>query len=135
MAASVNASLMRNQPRSSSSCRASSVAIARFFEQSGSRLFGSVKAIKLFDKEATQAGIRKALASSGTGAGSGGSPSSGTTGGDILKRGQDFLDFGHGIVNMRAKAKLRLLPGEEGPTNAILFIEPHMSFLVVNSTS
>jgi WD40 repeat protein len=36
-------------------------AIARFFEQRGTRLFGSVKTIKLFDKEATQAGIRKAL--------------------------------------------------------------------------
>lgn len=36
-------------------------ALARFFGQRGGRLFGAVKTIKLFDKEATQPAIRKAL--------------------------------------------------------------------------
>jgi len=36
-------------------------AIARFFEQRGALLFSSVKVSRLFDKEATQAAIRRAL--------------------------------------------------------------------------
>jgi WD40 repeat protein len=41
--------------------RPDAVAIARFFEQSGGRLFSSVKAVKLLDREATKARIQEAL--------------------------------------------------------------------------